>query len=59
MRDGAGKMALHHIILNCPEAVGDFGARDMGRTLYNDRCSMLHTAANSDNVQATSSLVSA
>ena len=59
MRDGAGKTALHYIILNCPEAFADFVARDKGHTLDNDHCSMWHTAASSGSVQATSTLVSA
>ena len=59
MRDGAGKTALHHIILNCPEAVGDFLAGCMGHTLDSDHCNILHTAAISGNVQATSTLLDA
>lgn len=59
IRDGAGRTALHHIILNCPEAVGDFLARDMGHALDSDHCNILHTAASSGNVQATSTLVNA
>ena len=59
MRDGAGKTALHHIISNCPEAVGEFLARDIGHTLDNDYCNLLHTAASSSSVQATSTMVNA
>ena len=29
IRDDAGKTALHYAVLNCPEAVGDFVARDL------------------------------